>query len=42
MQTAQLMRKPDQRAAARRTALVLGLVALGIYIAFIMSGVIGQ
>ncbi|MFA5683765.1 MAG: hypothetical protein WCZ65_05380 [Lysobacteraceae bacterium] len=30
------------RHGARRTAITVGLVALGIYIAFILSGVIGR
>jgi hypothetical protein len=34
--------KPQQRSSARRTALVLGLVALSVYVAFILSGVIGR
>ncbi len=32
----------DARASARRTALVLGSVAFGIYVLFILSGVIGR
>ena len=31
----------EQRRRIRRNALVLGLLALGIYIAFIASGVLG-
>lgn len=31
-----------RRAAIRRTALALGLVALAIYVAFVLSGVIGR
>jgi hypothetical protein len=30
------------RAAARRTAITFGLIAVGIYVAFILSGVIGR
>lgn len=33
---------PQQRSAARRTALVMGLLALGIYVTFVLSGVIGR
>jgi len=33
---------PQQRSAARRTALVLGVIALAVYAAFILSGVIGR
>jgi hypothetical protein len=38
------MPKPDndRRTAARRTALILALVAAGVYVAFIMSGVVGR
>ena len=32
---------PDKRAAARRTVWVLALVALAVYVAFIVSGVFG-
>lgn len=32
----------DARAAARRTALVLAMIAGGIYLLFILSGVIGR
>jgi hypothetical protein len=44
MRSDEMMSKPDRdpRAAARRTALVLALVAAGVYIAFILSGVIGR
>jgi hypothetical protein len=31
----------DQRRRIRRNAVVLGLLALGIYVAFIASGVLG-
>jgi hypothetical protein len=31
-----------RRATARRTALVLGLTALGVYILFILKGVFGE
>ena len=31
-----------QRAAAKRTAIVLGLVALGVHVAFLLSGMAGQ
>ena len=31
----------DQRRRIRRNAIVLGLLALGIYVAFIASGVLG-
>ena len=31
----------DQRRRIRRNAIVLGLLALGIYVAFIASGVMG-
>ena len=31
-----------QRAAAKRTAIVLALVALGVYVAFLLSGMTGQ
>jgi hypothetical protein len=39
-----MMSKPDRdpRAAARRTALVLALVAVGVYVAFILSGALGR
>ena len=30
-----------QRAAAKRTAIVLALVALGVYVAFLLSGMSG-
>ncbi len=33
---------PQQRSAARRTALVIGVLALAIYVAFVLSGVIGR
>lgn len=33
---------PQQRSAARRTALVMGGVAVAIYVAFVLSGVIGR
>jgi hypothetical protein len=39
MQDDDLLRK---RAAARRTAWVLGAVALAIFAAFIMTGIIGR
>jgi len=32
----------QQRAAARRTALVIGGIALAVYLAFVLSGVIGR
>ncbi len=32
----------QQRAAARRTALVVGGIALAVYLAFVLSGVIGR
>jgi hypothetical protein len=35
-------RQAQQRRAARRTALVIGLVAVAIYAGFILSGVIGR
>jgi len=31
-----------QRASARRTALVIGGIALAVYVAFVLSGVIGR
>lgn len=31
-----------RRKAVRRTALWVGLIAVGIYVAFILSGVLGQ
>jgi len=31
-----------RRKAVRRTALLIGLIAVGIYVAFILSGVLGQ
>ena len=31
-----------RRKAVRRTALWVGVIALGIYVAFLMSGVLGQ
>jgi hypothetical protein len=34
--------RDDKRASAKRTALALALVAGGIYLAFILSGVIGR
>jgi hypothetical protein len=34
--------KQDGRSAARKTALLLGGVALAIYLLFILSGVIGR
>jgi hypothetical protein len=34
--------KHDQRRNARRTAVTIGLIALGVYVAFILSGVIGR
>jgi len=34
--------RPNGRQAARKTALVLGGIALALYIAFILSGVIGR
>jgi hypothetical protein len=42
--TTVMTRQPDprSRAAARRTALVLALVAGGIYVAFLLSGVLGR
>jgi hypothetical protein len=33
---------PQQRAAARRTALLMGLIAVGVYVAFVLSGVLGR
>ncbi len=33
---------PQQRTAARRTALAMGLIALAVYVAFVLSGVIGR
>ena len=33
---------PQQRVAARRTALAMGLIALAVYVAFVLSGVIGR
>jgi hypothetical protein len=33
---------PQQRSAARRTAMLIGVVAAAIYIAFVLSGVIGR
>jgi hypothetical protein len=38
------MNRPDRdpRRAARRTALTLAVVAVGLYVAFILSGVIGR
>ena len=32
----------QSRSAARRTALILALIAVGVYVAFILSGVIGR
>jgi hypothetical protein len=32
----------QQRAAARRTALVIGAIALAVYVAFVLSGVVGR
>ena len=32
----------EQRAAARRTALILGAVALAVFVAFILTGVLGR
>lgn len=32
----------ERRAAARRTAITFGLIAAAIYVAFILSGVIGR
>jgi hypothetical protein len=32
----------EQRAAARRTALILGGVALAVFVAFILTGVFGR
>lgn len=32
----------QQRASARRTALVIGGIALAVYVAFVLSGVIGR
>jgi hypothetical protein len=34
--------KHDQRRNARRTAVTIGLIAFGLYVAFILSGVIGR
>jgi hypothetical protein len=31
-----------RRAAARRTAIIIGVIAIGFYLAFILSGVIGR
>ncbi|MGH8072748.1 MAG: hypothetical protein ACREO4_01570 [Lysobacter sp.] len=31
-----------RRKSVRRTALWIGLIAVGIYVAFILSGVLGQ
>ncbi len=33
---------PQQRAAARRTALLIGAVAFAVYLTFLLSGVIGR
>lgn len=33
---------PQQRVAARRTALAMGLIALAVYVTFVLSGVIGR
>jgi uncharacterized membrane protein len=38
-------RQPDdaaRRARARRTAVVMALVAVGVYVAFLMLGVLGR
>ena len=32
----------QSRSNARRTALILALIAAGVYVAFILSGVIGR
>ena len=32
----------QQRASARRTALVTAVIAFGVYAAFVLSGVIGR
>jgi hypothetical protein len=32
----------EQRAGARRTAIVVASVALAVYVAFVLSGVIGR
>jgi hypothetical protein len=32
----------DPRRNARRTAVTIGLIAFGLYVAFILSGVIGR
>ena len=32
----------EQRAAAKRTALILGAVALAVFVAFILTGVFGR
>jgi hypothetical protein len=31
-----------RRKAARRTAVWIGLIAVGVYVAFLLSGVMGQ
>lgn len=36
------LRSGARRAQARRTALLLGLTALGLYIMFILKGVLGS
>ena len=33
---------PAQRAAAKRTAWVLGAIAIAVYAAFVASGVVGR
>ena len=33
---------PAQRSAAKRTALLFGLIAFAVYATFVMSGVIGR
>jgi hypothetical protein len=33
---------PQQRVAARRTALLIGVIAFAVYLTFLLSGVIGR